>query len=666
LLFAGVQALALFGAADEPTAPAELQRLVDQLGRAEQATLASQGSAQLAATNAVDTRMATLGAAIDVVRTDVARLESASRQRTGSAYQTSAARRWTEFDAHNERCFGARYRDPQTGRLRAADFRRCEDAFLQGAVRRSVYANRSSEYVLDARFIEPGDPRFPFHDHYPLLARRAGLDTRSTLALPDPLDWQQHATALLALYQAHPAKPDERARRLDALRAVDAAGQRIRGVLAGLVLGTGPDGGLRFRGDLNQSALNAYRDSLSALIERLRVLDDPALHPYGKRITEGLDQPPPTGLKRVAAEALLAGVTMEPTPNPVAQAPQAGLATCYDVPANAFEPVAERLTAEARRFFGEPVTVAETRAAWNRTSIDDLALALPSRVQLLPSPWLWAALEGLGRIDVCLARFRPESIMFTREPGALPETLAGSALFGAELEVRFIPDVARVPLLADTPIVVARQRAERACAFSYRPDPEPTAAPCSRAGCLTAVAPTLWTGTSAAGAQCDGERMQAQLTPDVTPPAPVDPRTDPMVAALTAAWQQSLGPRRQQLEDALMRSTEYETAAALYLEYYALSGVTLGTRDTEVLGGMFGGTSPLGPTDVIRLITVAGRTPTDAQNVVQQRLTAIAADLARRGAAIEAAGQLPAYPQLQNLDATLSRITLATAVYAAR
>jgi hypothetical protein len=653
LLFAGVQALALFddmGSGGSGVPPDELRQLVVDLNDATYRSLESARAQQTLATNAVDTRVAALGVALDVVKTDVARLESASRRRVGSDFHRAEARRWSAFDEDNERCFSLRNRDAASGRLRASEFRRCEDRFLQGATRRSQYAARASEYVLDARFIEPGDPRFPFHDHYPLLAVQAGVDERAALALADPLDWQQHSAALLRLYQENPAGRDDPGKRREALASVRAAGERSRRMLLDLALQPGP-AATSYREDLHGRALDHYFAALDQLVRRVGRLDDPDVHPYGKRLTEGLDQPLPAAQKRAAIEAAISGAANRAD----------RISACAAAPDSAFEPQPDRLLAESRRFFGDPVQPAELTAAWNRNVVNALGLRPAGFTDLVPAPYVWGALEGLGTLEFCFAQFRPEAVAFTRDEGPVEDSLHGSTLIGAELEVRFRPDPAA--LQGAEPVVVARYSASRACTFGYSNEEGEL---CSRAACLPNLAQLLWSGDghrTGRAARCENEPMTVQLPRQGA--AVAGGATAPLIAEL----QQTLRARQREalarLEADALRSDEYEDAAASYLRYYALAGVTLGTYpgDTDGLGGLFGTADPLTPRSVLEDLVQGQRSPAEIRAELASRAATIRAAVAERGAALAARAGDPAFPHFRALDETLARLELAEAAY---
>jgi len=658
LLFAGVQAMALFDTGPgelRGSAPAELRQLVISLNDATYQGLRSARAEQLLATTAVDARVAALGLALDVVKTDVARLETAARRRIGSDYQAATARRWTSFDEDNDRCFGLRHRDPRTGVLRAAEFRRCEDRFLQGATRRSQYATRASEYVLDARFITPGDARFPFHDHYPLLTSFGGLDARAALALPDPLDWQQHTAALLRLYQENPAGTGEAQKRREALVAVQAAGARAHQALLGLAVREAPGGMIQFREDLHHKALDDYFQALRSLAARVGAMDDPDAHPFGKRLTEGLNQPLPLGLKRSAVEAALSG------------AANGGrrLAACSNAPISSFQPDADRLLAESRRFFGTPVRPEELTAAWNRDVVNALGLQPGSYAELVPVPFIWASLEGLGTLEVCLTQFRPETVAFTRDRGPVRDTLLGTTLIGAELEVRFRPEPG-VAQAADLPgdgrMVVARYRAERACTFGYRNDDED----CSRAECLPKLVPLLWgsdTRIPPSGARCEGETLAAQLPRHNL--LGNDQSLAAVVDRLDSVYRAGLTERLARLEADILRSDEYEHASALYLKYYALAGITLGTWPDrpEDLAGLFGPSQPLAPRGIVDALVHERIDSATLFKRLEGRAENIRRAVAERGRALDATGRTPPFPHLRTLEEALARVELAVAAY---
>jgi len=193
LVVAGVQAIALLDGNDaiDQAASAQMRELITTLDARTYGALRDASAEQLLAINALDARMAQLGLALDVVKTDVARLESAGRRRIAANWQSKTGRRWSAFDTENDRCFSARRRDPQTGVLSRSDFRWCEERFLSGATLKSRYANRSPEFVMDPRFAEVSDRDYPFHTHWPLLLTTSGLNQKEALALPDPVEWQQ-------------------------------------------------------------------------------------------------------------------------------------------------------------------------------------------------------------------------------------------------------------------------------------------------------------------------------------------------------------------------------------------------------------------------------------------------------------------------------------------
>lgn len=593
LLVAGVQAISLLdgGGADARAAAAEMRELVVALDARTLGVIRDASAAQLLAIDAVDAKVASLGLAVDVVKTDVARLERATRKRIAADWQTETARRWSDFDAANDRCFSLRRRDPETRRLSAADFRWCEERFLQGAVLKSRYSNRSSEYALDPRFAEATDLEFPFHSHYPLLLVAGGMEERQALALPDPVEWQQHASALLRLYLDHPAAAADFERRSETLANLSAAGERLRTALSGLVVGAGKDGRPGFRTALHAQTLDAYISVLERLAQRVTKLDDPSAHPFGKRMTAGLDQPMPEGSRRSAIDNRLRRDLLG----------EKGLQTCPGADPVAFLPVPERLLVDSRRFFGSPITGEEVSLTWNREMVNRLGLETDSMTSVIPEPFIWAGVEGLGRLSACIARLRPESLEFTREDGPARDTLKGSALIGADIEVYFEPggDAARALEVAKgTRILLARQTAGRACTFGYRNDDEG----CSRARCLADIAPTLW-GTdkrsSARHVSCSETPLRKQI-------ASVQPQQieslELMADRLAKAYWPQQAERLSRIEADALRSDEFVDASGLWLKYYAMAGTTLGPwpQPADLLSDLFSDQSRFAPREVVR------------------------------------------------------------------
>ena len=280
LLFAGVQAVALFdAAAGNDVPPAELRALVTELHESTSRNLAGLRTENLLAGNALDSRLAALGVTLDVIRDDVERIESTQRARVRASFQAQDTRRWTAFEEDNDRCFSLRNLDPRTGVLRTAEFRRCEERFLQGAVRRSRYATRSTDYVLDARYLEPADLRFPFHHQYPLLLGMGGMETKAALSLADPFEWQQHAAALLRLYQENPATEGDYAACPGAARTARGRRRRSR------ALADSPSTAAATDASSAPPCEGARRlfPVTGNLTRRISALDDPDADRYGKR-----------------------------------------------------------------------------------------------------------------------------------------------------------------------------------------------------------------------------------------------------------------------------------------------------------------------------------------------------------------------------------------------
>jgi hypothetical protein len=109
-------------------------------------------------------------------------------------------------------------------------------------------------------------------------------------------------------------------------------------------------------------------------------------------------------------------------------------------------------------------------------------------------------------------------------------------------------------------------------------------------------------------------------------------------------------------------------AASLYLEYYALAGVTLGTYPdgTDDLGGLFGSREPLAPRSVVRALIGERTDVAGLQSRLAKRAETIRAAVAARGRQLEASGGTPAFPHFRAIDETLARVDLATAAYSVR
>jgi hypothetical protein len=657
LVVAGVQAIAMLDGNDaaDQAASAQMRELITALDARTYGALRDASAEQLLAINALDARMAQLGLALDVVKTDVARLESAGRRRIAANWQSETGRRWSAFDAENDRCFSARRRDPDTGLLSRTDFRWCEERFLAGATLKARYANRSAEFVMDGRFAEVSERDYPFHTHWPLLLTISGMNQKEALALPDPVEWQQYTAALLRLYREHPAAPVEVVGRTETLTTLAASGARLRSGVRGLVLsGTGQ--GAVFRADLHRRALDEYVAKLGRLAERVEALDDPAAHPFGKRMTAGLGQSvPETGSRRTAIENLLRRGIVGAS----------GLKTCKDASPDAFLANRDRITAEARRLFGSPVTPDEVASVWNREQINRLSLDADSFTAAIPSPWLWATTAGLGSIEACLTRLRPETLSFTREPGPLEDSLKGNVVMGADLEIRFVPGregAAALGLERGAHVLLTQQTGGRACTFGYRNDDEG----CSRAQCLVDVAPSVW-GTerrlTAKHVSCGEAPLREQMS--VTPaayPAGLDAASQRLAALY---WAQE-GPRTRTIEADALRSDEFVDASAAWFSYFALSGTTLGVwpEPAEFLADLFAEGSVLAPREVVRVMLREHMDSGRMRKVLKTRIDEVMTRIEVRGRDLAAAGD-PPLPQLSALDDTLDRIDLLRAAYGA-
>lgn len=656
LVVAGVQAIALLDGNDsiDQQASAQMRELITTLDARTYGALRDAASEQLLAINALDARITELGLALDVVKTDVARLETAGRKRIASNWQSQMAERWTAFDAENQRCFSLRRRDPQTQRLSRSDFRWCEERFLQGATQKARYANKSSEYAMDPRFAEVADRDYPFHAHWPLLLVSGGLDQKQAMALPDPVEWQQYTAALLRLYREHPAPASERAGRLEALRVLALAGNRLHGHLRGLVLE--PKANPAFRGSVHREALEDYLAALARLAERVEKLDDPSAHDFGKRMTVNLDQAPPAeGARRTAIDNALRRSVIG----------DAGLKTCEGAPPEAFMPNRDRLTAEARRFFGSAVTAGEVAAVWNRELVNHLSLDVESLTTSIPSPWLWATLAELGSIEACLTRMRPESLSFTREEGPEEDTLEGSVIVAADLEIRFVPHEDTAKTLGMTPgssLLLAQQTGGRACTFGYRNDDEG----CSRAQCLAEIAPTLW-GTdkrlAARHVTCNEAPLRSQLARAPDDPAP---GLDAKAEAIAPLYWSGHAERIARIEADVLRSDEFIDASGAWLRYYALAGVTLGPwpEPAEFLADLFAADSVLAPREVVRTMLRRHVGGTAVIKPLRQQIDEVLTQVETRGRELVDSGAIQTLPHLAALEDTLGRIGLLEGLYA--
>jgi hypothetical protein len=648
LVLAGGQALALFdgAAALRPRpgppagdAPPALARLVTTLYAGTARDLAALRTDVATAAAGTDAQLAALAVAVDVLKEDLGRVESAQQAQVRAAFQAAEGRRWTAFDADNERCFALRNRVAGSSRLRTTEFRRCEDRFLQGAVRRAQYVTRNTDYLLDARYLEAADLRFPFHAHYPLLLVRAGVDQRSALALPDPVDWLQQATALLRLYQENPAANADRARRAEVLRQVRAAGTRLQSALDGLVTG-GASSPRAWSGATNARLLDAYFASLDALLERIDALDPAAADRHGKRLTAGLDQPLPAG-----GNARAAGDARLTVP----------LAPCAEAPAEAFRVPADAVVAETRRFFDEPITAADVAAVWNRERIGGLGLPAAALAGVVPPPWAWAALDGLGRLEACLLAFRPESVEWTRTPATEPDSFVAGTDLAARIVIRFVPGdaLAGIPgFTPGTPVVLAERAALRRCRFAYRREP----GGCSGAGCLAQVAPALWSvpeSAAVAGVSCADAPFTALVT--VEAPVPVPPG---LAARYWAGREQAVAT----LAADVRRSTAWARATAAWREYFAYAGVALGSYADggAALAPLLDAAGPLAPEGVARarLVDRAPGASLRGQLAAERARLGAAADA--RGREVVADGGLPA---LDGLDDAIGRIDVLLAAY---
>lgn len=657
LLFAGIQALSLFdlpadGTAATTGAPPALDQLIRNLHQSNYRQFIGLRSETLLGGSAIDARIASLGVTLEVIRDDVARIESAQRARVRADFLAEDARRWAAFEADNDRCFSLRHRDGGSGRLRATEFRRCEERFLQGAARRAQYATRSSDFTLDARFLAPLDARFPFHAHYPLLLGHGGMDTGSALALVDPFEWQQHAIALLRLYQLNPARADEYAPRAEVLRTLRAAGERAHTALRDLIVDPQTH---QLRVALHEQAIAEYFHTLDELLGRLRALDDPDADRYGKRLTVDLSQPLPEGRRLAAIETLLAHDSSTDA---------GGLALCAEAPDDAFAAPRGTLGTRKRRLFGAPpVAAEELDAAWNRERVAALGLRPRELGALVPRPLLWASLDSLGRVDICLARLRPETVEFTRSRTSLRDHRRGSTKLSARIEVRFTPAPATAGALSLTPaapLTIAAYEAERSCSFGYREDDDG----CSRAACLLELAPEMWHAdatSSLNGGHCTGAPLASGLgTRNLVEG---EPALTSLLQRIETLYWQGRAARSGRLQADALRSTEFEHATAVYLRNYALAAVTLGiwTDASEPLAPLYADGGGLAPRDIVQALVGERRDLAAMRAELAAKHRTVLERLAERsGQQVAAVDRLP---HLRGLQETLARIDLLLAAY---
>jgi hypothetical protein len=656
LLLAGAQALAQTSQA-AARADAQAPEVSRMLWRLQESTytglLGLRSETQLSG-NALDVRLVGLGLSLDALRDDVARIESAQRARLRAGYLQQEARRWSAFEEDNERCFSLRSRDAATGRLRPAEYRRCEERLLQGAIRRSQYATRARDYVLDPAFLEPADLRFPFHRHYPLLLSSGGLDTSAALSLADPFEWQQHAAALLRLYQEQPAAPAEFARRREVLRELGAAGQRVHDALAAVVVGPRPLDAPSFQVTTHERVIEAHFQSLEQLVARVGTLDEPEADPYGKRLTAGLDQPLPDGQRRAALEERLAGLARGGR----------GLGPCSDAAEVDFIAGEQALRAETRRWFGSPITAEEVAQGWSRGAVSRFGLHPGSVTAWLTRPVTWAVLEGLGEVEVCLARLRPASLAFSREESLLRGHRDAQVEIDARIEVRFYPGEPlrrQAGLPDDASLLLAATEATRSCSFAFRTD----AGGCSRGACVGQLAGRFWSAgpeEDVNGGRCEGPPLPARLAAAFRR---AEPLPDALLEGMEALYWQGRAVRSARLAADARRSSEYVAASASALHYFALATVTVAAWPDpgSPLLRLFGVEGRLSPRAVVADLVETRRPPETLRAELAAERERLMQWVRERGQEVEQPGALYRMPQMQGLREALTRVELAQAAY---
>ncbi len=324
------------------------------------------------------------------------------------------------------------------------------------------------------------------------------------------------------------------------------------------------------------------------------------------------------------------------------------------------------LQAEARRFFASPVTEAELSRAWNRPLVEGLQLAPQSFAALVPRRFLWASLDGLGRLDLCLARFRPVTAEFSRDEAAVRNHFRGSVAVEASVAVRFSPSASVREALgldpAAPPVAVARYTAARACSFGYRSDNEG----CSRGQCLASLAPLIWSGDSGEdlnGGRCGGEPLPVVLAAQNELAGASELRD--LAAALEPLYWQGRAARVAALGADVRRSSEFEAASAAYLRYFALAGLTLATYPdvTEPLAPLFTADGRLAPQGYVRALLDDRRDPAALAAELAGAREQVLAVVAGRGSEVARGDGVYRLPPLHALRETLTRIDLLLAAY---
>jgi hypothetical protein len=123
--------------------------------------------------------------------------------------------------------------------------------------------------------------------------------------------------------------------------------------------------------------------------------------------------------------------------------------------------------------------------------------------------------------------------------------------------------------------------------------------------------------------------------------------------------------QRARLTADARRSSEFETASANYLRYFALAGLTLGAwpDPSQPLAPLFTDDDPLSPRAIVAAM-VDQRVPQQALEADLERWRAqVLTAVTKRGREVAADGALYRLPHYSGLRETLGRVDLALAAY---
>jgi hypothetical protein len=613
------------------------------------------------AANTIDTRVAGIGIAIDGIRDQVLEIRADQLAGIRSDFEKEAGARWAKFESDNERCFGERYLTAK-GVLRADVFKQCEETFLHSATIAAKYETRSKAYSGSASQLRMSSIQFPFHDHYPLLLVASNtLSEEEAYALMNPLEWYQNSSALLRLYRANPSTSGSRIASLNSLLQ---SGKRLRLALRGLVTERVQENE-SFRSEMNLKLLADYFKSLEALAKAVIAADAADKDPYGKRLSEGLQQQVPLGQKYEAVETLLSK----------AKGGHPYLKKCRNVAEDMFTPqnVSESIEIK-ERFPANPNPIAEVSRVW-ASGLNDMGVAPRSWSNLVPRELLWASLIGFGDLDICLSEFRPTRVRF----GA--ENFGGFA-FGATtrvkatLQVHFFPSQAFLDVLRKDAaveealkdresIIVAEYSASRSCEFRYSPLAHKPPCP-GRANCLRQAGLIIWNGAIDAdvfGGRCDeGDPALADELPknNLLTNNEITKALSEKIAELY--WPSRSDDLRNLRLDVLTKS-EFQLATESYLQYLALASLQFNapTDGGDTLRTLFAKLVPA-PLLLVDQI-IAQKRPIDSiASELAADFTNAKAMVAEKGKSLVAHQLVNELPQIRNVDEMLAHIEIQLSV----